>query len=44
MYECYKKYQDELAEATKMEELASVEYKVASNTLVDYNKELQDFV
>lgn len=44
MHECYKKYQDEFKEATKAEEVASVEYKVASNTLTDYNKELQDFV
>ena len=44
MHECYKKYQDELAEATKVEEIASVEYKVASNTLVDYNKELENFI
>ena len=44
MHECYKKYQDELAEAMKVEEAASIEYKVASNTLVDYNKELQDFI
>lgn len=44
MHECYKKYQDELAEATKAEEIASIEYKVASNTLVDYNKELEDFI
>ena len=44
MYECYKKYQDELAEAIKAEEVASIEYKVASNTLADYDKELQDFI
>lgn len=44
MHECYKKYQDELAEAMKAEEVASIEYKVASNTLVDYDKELQDFI
>ena len=44
MNECYKKYQDELAEATKVQELASIEYKVACDTLIDYDKELQDFV
>lgn len=44
MHECYKKYQDELVEAMKAEEVASIEYKVASDTLVDYNKELQDFI
>lgn len=44
MHECYKKYQDELAEAMKAEEVASIEYKVASNTLVDYNKELESFI
>lgn len=44
MHECYKKYQDELAKAIKAEEVASIEYKVASNTLVDYDKELQDFI
>lgn len=44
MHEYYKEYQDKLAEAIKAEEIASVEYKVASNTLTDYNKELQDFI
>ena len=44
MNEYYKKCKDELAEAIKVEEIASVEYKVASNTLVDYNKELEDFI
>ena len=44
MNQYYKKYQDELAAATKAEKIASAEYKVASNTLVDYDKELQDFV
>lgn len=44
MNEYYKKYQDELAEATKAEEIASVEYKVASDTLIDYDKELQNFI
>jgi len=44
MYEYYKKHQDELAKAIKAEEAASIEYKVASNTLVDYDKELQDFI
>ena len=44
MYECYKKYQGELAEAMQVEESASIEYKVASNTLTSYHKELQDFI
>lgn len=44
MHERYKKYQDELTEATKAEELASIEYKVACDTLIEYDKELQDFV
>lgn len=44
MNECYKRYQNELAEVIKVEELASIEYKVACDLLVDYNKELQDFV
>ena len=44
MYECYKEYQDKLSKAMKAEEVASVEYEVASNTLADYNKELQDFI
>ena len=44
MNECYKKYQDKLAEAMKAEEIASVEYKVASNILNDYDRELQNFI
>ena len=44
MYEYYKKYQDELSEANKLEDNASIEYKVASNTLAAYNQELQDFI
>ena len=44
MYEYYKKYQDELAEAMEVEKVASVEYKVASNTLTDYDRELKDFI
>lgn len=44
MNEYYKKYQNELTEAAKVEELAFIEYKVACDTLIDYDKELQDFV
>ncbi len=44
MHECYKKYQDELTEAAKVEELTSMEYKVACDTLIDYDRELQDFI